>query len=600
MWKSTSVFGRCRSVSGHSLQASCCLFYICATSVVAVMVPGQTSETDLVEGFFSQDDELLLPPSALSQRGSLRSRTSKNKPPEMSGSSLLIAGRPTAQEPSPHTDELFPPPPWALKGTRVPFSNQANMLNARLAKNETTNQTQYQQGSVNARKRLAELNETDVPPGMNGTVTKSVSRPATMGEATSATMNKLLSNYHAGQAPPLNKNGKVPVAFAFRGNQLLEFDHVKQTLQIMGWVRMYWWDPRLEYEGSPALKGAASHQGWDSDKDFLTVESEKIWKPDITLYNAVDVNWGELCAPSKAFIADRKGGLAKTEEDIPMRWNVFWSQPCVLHSRCAAQLKYYPFDNNTCGLTFSPFADNFVEMHVATDMIDSAISVPEFAVSVNVNDTTIQKDPYTIVGKPVPWEVVTIRIRLLRHGQYYVINYIGPILLLIMLTWVGFWIPLQTSDRVAFNITLLLTLMAVNFITADKRPATHEDMWLDRFQTTTMLLVVGATFYSVFAYHMQPSDDWPEEKKKSQLSTLGFREKIARVVFPVIGGSYLGYLFWQLHNGTQEEDYSMTAYLIFVVLGVVAIGLCVSACTAQDVIEQLRGGEEDQGANEDS
>jgi hypothetical protein len=352
---------------------------------------------------------------------------------------------------------------------------------------------------------------------------------------------------------------------------------------------MYWYDPRLEYEGSPALKGAAASQGWDSDKDFLTVDSGKIWKPDITLYNAVDVNWGELCSPSKAFVADRVGGLTNTEEDEPMRWNVFWSQPCVLHSRCETELTWYPFDNNTCGLQFAPFADNYVQMHPAIDMVDSAIAAPEFAVSVSKHDIKLDKDPYVIVGKPVPWDMVTIQIRLLRHGQYYVLNFIGPIMLLVSLAWVGFWIPPHASDRVAFNITLLLTLMAVNFITADKRPATHEDMWLDRFQTATMLLVVGATFYSAFAYHWTPAEDAPEERKKAQLARLEFREKVARIVFPLIGGSYLAYLFWELYRGTQEEHYSFTAYLIFIVLGIVGIGLCVNACGGEYIMDRFRG-----------
>lgn len=515
------------------LYSLCCL----GTPSLAVSLSGAgASQRGLSVVSATQDAELLLPPSAL-----------------------------------PQTDVL---PPWELSRAEVPRTNVFMGKNeSSLGKNQSSlSKNQSSRDSVSSKEGSVE-SRVDVP----------------MEKVGASTMTELMKTYDASQPPPVNEDGRLQVAFAFRANQLLEFDHVEQTLKVVGWVRMYWYDPRLAYEGTAALKGAAADQGWDSGKDFLTVPAEKIWKPDITLYNAVDINWGELCAPSKAYIADQVGGLTNTEQDSPMRWNVFWSQPCVLHSRCAAQLKWYPFDNNTCSLEFSPFADNFVQMHIAKDMIDSAISVPEFEVSVSKNDITLEKDPYTIVGKPVPWDMLTIRMRLLRHGQYYVINYIGPIMLLIALTWVGFWIPPGASDRVAYNITLLLTLMAVNFITADKRPATHEDMWLDRFQTATVLMVVGATFYSAFLMHMQPPDNWPEEKKEAQLSRLEFREKWARILFPVVGGGYLGFLFWQLQKETHIETYSFTAYLIFLALGIVGLGLCANACGAEKVVEQLRG-----------
>merc|ERR1719387_3075521 len=136
-------------------------------------------------------------------------------------------------------------------------------------------------------------------------------------------------------------------------------------MTVVGWLRHYWYDPRLAYHGSAVFKG--SGEFWDSKRDFLKVDPDKIWRPDITLANSVDYNWDELCGHAEAIVTDDSGTtmVATSDQDVPggptqggkppLRYNVFWSRPCVLKAKCDVALNWYPFDTNVCPLEFTPW-----------------------------------------------------------------------------------------------------------------------------------------------------------------------------------------------------------------------------------------------------
>lgn len=380
-------------------------------------------------------------------------------------------------------------------------------------------------------------------------------------------MRGLLDGYDNQEPPSPGDAGEVEYAVAFLANKLVEVDHVAQTMTMVGWVRQYWFDPRLSYEGAASLKQNLGDQSWDSKKDSLPVDPEEIWKPDVKLINALDFNWEELCDSVEAFVYDNSGATTVKVDGgrSTMKYNVFYSRPCVLVTKCNVDLKWYPFDVNTCDLQFMPWHDNFLHMHVASDYLESKISLPEFAVRIGAASVHLIKE---WGGYPQ----ADISFIIMRHGDYYVVNYICPVMLLVLLSWVSFFVPHAASDRLAYTLTLLLTLMAVNFITADKRPATDEDMWLDEYQTVTMVLVVIATFYSVMTMRYQPEENWAESRKHERRELLDRVERIARIVFPVVTFLSVGFLFWELHVysakylSLSDHLHSRPAMLVFFIM----------------------------------
>merc|ERR1719420_2654059 len=114
--------------------------------------------------------------------------------------------------------------------------------------------------------------------------------------------------------------------------------------------------------------------------------------------------------------------------------------------------------------------------------------------------------------------------------------------------------------------------MAVNFITAEKRPATDEDMWLDEFQSMTMLLIVIASFYSVLSMRYQPDESWSEPDKQKRRELLDHVEQIARIAYLVIAVLVMGFLFWEVqaysadHLSLSDHLHSRPAMIVFAVI----------------------------------
>jgi len=450
-------------------------------------------------------------------------------------------------------------------------------------------------------------------------------------------IEQLLADYDPQEPPVVGDIGTVRVAMGFQANKLLLMDQAEQTVTWAGWIRRYWYDPRLVYDGdlinslnspapapspgpapaglsapSPGFQGSPSaskergkessllyegqqqqqkqqqqdekqngelglddddepqqngdqnekqelkfvpasrvpqdRQAWSSETDFLSADATRIWTPDITVVNAVDFNWQELCEQTEAFIYDGQGETTVRSKDhdgkeTRFKYNVLYSQPCVVKVKCDINLKWFPFDTNNCPIIFEPWADNFLDLIVGVESVESYVSIPEFVVSVGQSETS--RKPYRARSKTT-WPRVQVWMQITRHGHYYVVNFICPMLLMVMLSWISFWIPWAASDRIQFMVTVVLTVMAVNFITAEKRPAYKEDMWLDLFQTRTLLLVVLTTFFTVWLRRFEPAEDWMEEEKEKRRLALDFVEHIVRVVYPVIILVVLGSLFYQL------------------------------------------------------
>merc|ERR1719502_1826968 len=118
-----------------------------------------------------------------------------------------------------------------------------------------------------------------------------------------------------------------------------------------------------------------SSDNWDSRTDFLSAAPDDIWHPDTRLINALDYNWDELCDNVDANVYDSSGATTVMTNHGALKYNVFWSRPCVLKAKCEIKLEWFPFDTNVCPLQFEPWADNFLNMVIATDSTESSISI---------------------------------------------------------------------------------------------------------------------------------------------------------------------------------------------------------------------------------
>lgn len=73
-----------------------------------------------------------------------------------------------------------------------------------------------------------------------------------------------------------------------------------------------------------------------------------------------------------------------------------------------------------------------------------------------------------------PFPDVTFTIRMTRRSHFYVINLISPVLLIYVVAFVGFYLPVESGDKVQLETTIMLTLVVFMLIVGDTLPPTPD------------------------------------------------------------------------------------------------------------------------------
>ncbi|TKR57609.1 hypothetical protein L596_030288 [Steinernema carpocapsae] len=129
----------------------------------------------------------------------------------------------------------------------------------------------------------------------------------------------LLKDYESDVRPSVKHDMPINVTFAFSLTQIIDVDERNQIMTTNAWVRQNWVDYKLV---------------WDPlEFDNLTrihIPYERIWRPDIILYNNAD------SAYSKSVMS--------TDAVVNYEGNVTWSAAGIFKSSCPLDVRYYPFD----------------------------------------------------------------------------------------------------------------------------------------------------------------------------------------------------------------------------------------------------------------
>ncbi|XP_076443609.1 uncharacterized protein LOC143282052 [Babylonia areolata] len=295
-------------------------------------------------------------------------------------------------------------------------------------------------------------------------------------------LNKLLNNYHMYSRPVFNASEKVVIKFGLTLVQISDMDEVNQVLTINVWLEQEWQDERLT---------------WDP-KDFngltiLRIPCEKIWLPDIVLYNSAD---------------DFTTGYMKSKAMVSNTGNVFWPPPAKFRSSCKIDITYFPFDDQVCELkfgswTYDGFQVDITNRSAKVDLTNYVFSGEWELIDVRVRRTEMY---YACCSEPYPDVRFTIIIR--RKTLYYLFNIIFPCLWLTILSLLGFWLPPDSGEKITLGITVLLAFSVFMLLIAESMPATSEFVPLiGIYLTVTMAMTSLSIILTVFVlqlHHVGP------------------------------------------------------------------------------------------------
>jgi hypothetical protein len=273
-----------------------------------------------------------------------------------------------------------------------------------------------------------------------------------------------------------------------------EIDSAKQTFTANFFVMVRWQDDRLAHPG-PGIKVLGMDEAWSPQFQFTNQQRVTKTFPEELLVTPS----GEVIYRQRLWgTFSQRLDLA----DFPLDTQVFTVQ------MVAAQ----PF----------VFTDQLV---MVEDLEYPSGLAPGFSIpdwDVGVWQTT--EGDYNPLGQPLGVPSYSLSFWAQRHVGYYLLKIMLPLLLIVMMSWIVFWIdPKEMGTQISVSVTSMLTLIAYRFMVGSTVPKVSYLTKLDLFILAATLLVFTTLLEAVVTGTLA---------RKERVELARGIDRVARVVYP--------------------------------------------------------------------
>ncbi|XP_062440512.1 glycine receptor subunit alpha-4-like [Rhea pennata] len=266
------------------------------------------------------------------------------------------------------------------------------------------------------------------------------------------------------KGPPVNVTCNIFI------NSFGSVTETTMDYRVNVFLRQQWNDPRLAYREYP-------DDSLDLDPSML----DSIWKPDLFFANEKGANFHEVTTDNKLLRIFKNG-------------NVLYSIRLTLILSCPMDLKNFPMDIQTCtmqlesfGYTMNDLIFEWLEEQEAVQVAEG-LTLPQFILR-DEKDLGYCTKHYN-TGK---FTCIEVKFHLERQMGYYLIQMYIPSLLIVILSWVSFWINMDAAPaRVGLGITTVLTMTTQSAGSRASLPKVSYVKAIDIWMAVCLLFVFAA------------------------------------------------------------------------------------------------------------
>ena len=249
--------------------------------------------------------------------------------------------------------------------------------------------------------------------------------------------------------PPIIKGRPLTLKVTFWILSITEINEMSQDFTVDLYLRMIWHDYRLLF---PVCEL----------RPFIIMDSdqlEDVWRPDLFFKQAKK--------SSRHDIARLNAALKVNRADQ----SIFYSERLTITNFCAFDFRFFPLDRQRCSLPVESF--NFYAKYVNLTFQPPGIyfnnfkfKIPQYTLShVEARDCSYY---YHYQGSYINHTCVEASFIFDRQFSYYFVQMYLPSILIVLVSFLSFWIPVENvPGRVMLGVTSLLTL-ATQFTTAQR------------------------------------------------------------------------------------------------------------------------------------
>lgn len=310
----------------------------------------------------------------------------------------------------------------------------------------------------------------------------------------------------------------LEVRIGFNLVNLTDINESEETIDFDASFTASWLDPRLAYD--PAVVGTPEWEVGDYSGtprkvftgDFQVKEAYEGWRPHLFVANGIGnraINDVMLGIWPDGTVLYRETFSAKVE--APM------------------QMRRYPFDRQQLDVFIHPFVYQRGEVVLVPHAPFSVTWNQNLGIAQWVREgVSIRERPTELVRRDestatISELVATIDVR--RRPQHVLLSIIFPLVLLVSLTWVVFWMDEESiSDRINISFIGILSVVAYYFVILDSVPDISCLTLMDAFILLTFLVLSAGVVVSVVV------DKWNRGGRKAAGDTL---DRVCRWAFPL-------------------------------------------------------------------
>lgn len=259
----------------------------------------------------------------------------------------------------------------------------------------------------------------------------------------------LFRDYNKLIRPVEHSNDTVEVEMGLNFVQLININEKNQVMTSNVWQQFHWKDYQLKWE--PAQYGGI---------DVLRLPPDKVWRPDIVLFNNADGNYEARYKSNVLIYHDSK---------------VEWIPPAIFQSTCRIDVTYFPFDQQRCEMIFGSwtYTGNAVTLKFYKNRDYVELSDYWKSGTWDIVEVPGCLQSYNGSKWGVPTESqITFYITIRRKTLFYTVNLILPTVLISFLCILVFYLPAEAGEKITLGISILLSLVVFLLLVSKILPPT--------------------------------------------------------------------------------------------------------------------------------
>nr|XP_032522546.1 glutamate-gated chloride channel isoform X7 [Danaus plexippus plexippus] len=290
----------------------------------------------------------------------------------------------------------------------------------------------------------------------------------------------------------INGTGPAIVNINLFVRSITTISDIKMEYSVQLTFREQWLDERLKFNNLG-----------DRLKYLTLTEANRVWMPDLFFSNEKEGHFHNIIMPN-VYIRIFPNG------------NVLYSIRISLTLSCPMNLKLYPLDKQTCSLRMASYGwttDDLVFLWKEGDPVQVVknLHLPRFTLEKFLTDYCNSK---TNTGE---YSCLKVDLLFKREFSYYLIQIYIPCCMLVIVSWVSFWLDQgAVPARVSLGVTTLLTMATQSSgINASLPPVSYTKA-IDVWTGVCLTFVFGALLEFALVNYASRSDMHRENMKKTR------------------------------------------------------------------------------------